>query len=485
MTRPQDKSDAASVAVVGGGLAGLAASAALCERGFRVELFEARHRLGGRAGSFRDSRSGELVDHCQHVSMGCATNLTDFLDRTGSGDCFRRHRRLHFLGPDGARYDFAGSRWLPAPLHLAPALTRLGYVSLVDRLRILRTMARLAKLQVRGEDENGTVGDWLRQEGESDRAIERFWSVVLVSALSETVDRASLVAARKVFVDGFLASRGAYELDVPRTALGEIFDGRVADWLVGRCVTIHRGVRIGQIDGDARRARALVLSDGSRREFDFFVAAVPWRSVRSLFSQSMLEALPSLADVERIKAAPITAVHLWFDRPITRLPHAVLVGRLGQWVFRRGSNYCQVVISASHQLAGRRPEEVKDRICRELEEIWPAARRQTLVGSRVVTHPAAVFSVAPGVDRLRPSQQTPVGNLTLAGDWTATGWPATMEGAVRSGYLAAEAILEEKFPGKQNRLLAPDLPRAYLARRWFGDGSPTGGSIMTGMDPHT
>ncbi len=469
MTGSRDQSEPASVAVVGGGLAGLAAAAALCRRGFRVELFEARRQLGGRAGSFRDSSSGEMVDACQHVSMGCATNLTDFLRQTGSSDCFGRQRRLHFIGPDGARCGFRGARWLPAPLHLAPALMRLRYLPLGDRLRILRTMTRLARLPERGEEDRATIGAWLRQQGEPDRAIERFWSVVLVSALSETVDRASLTAARKVFLDGFLASRAAYRLDVPRVGLGEIFDGRVAEWLVAREVKIHRGSRVGRIEGDARGARAVALSDGSRRPFDYFVVAVPWRSVRSLFPTSMLETLPALADVDRIEAAPITAVHLWFDRPITQLPHAVLVGRLGQWMFRRG-DYCQVVTSASHELVGRRPEEVVAEVRRELGEIWSTAHRAELLGSRVVTHPAAVFSVRPGVDRFRPPQRTPVGNLALAGDWTATGWPATMEGAVRSGYLAAEAILQERFPEQEHRLLAGNLPRAFLARRWFNSG---------------
>jgi len=475
MTASENQNGPARVAIVGGGLAGLAAAAALCERGLRVELFEARRRLGGRAGSFRDSVSGRLVDACQHVAMGCCTNLADLLRRTGTSHCFRRQRRLHFIGPDGRRYGLSATPLLPAPLHLVPGLMRLGYLGLADRLRILRTIGRLAKPPARSQDDKVTIGSWLRCQGEPDRAIRRFWSVVLVSALSDTLDRVSLPAARKVLVDGFLASRRAYELMVPRAPLDEIYNRRVADWLRTRDVTIHRGVRIQKIEGDARRPGAVVLPDGSQRPFDLFVAAVPWRSVRALFPESLLDALPALADVEGIEPAPITAVHLWLDRPITHLREAVLVGRLGQWLFseqaadraaisNQQSHYYQVVISASHELRGRNQEHVARQVKEELDAIWPAARRSELLRWRVVTNPEAVFSARPGVDGLRPPQQTPIRNLVLAGDWTSTGWPATMEGAVRSGYLAAEAILNHTCPGSDHRLLASDLHPGGLAR---------------------
>ena len=195
------------------------------------------------------------------------------------------------------------------------------------------------------------------------------------------------------------------------------------------------------MEGGALRADLLVLADGTRRAFDFVIVAVPWRNVRSLLSEELLAAIPAIADVERIEPAAITAVHLWFDRPITPLPHAVLVGRLGQWMFAPfrnnkvppASRYYQVVISASHQLGNRNADDLLAEVRRELRAIWPAAQAARLLHGRVVTQPAAVFSVQPGLDRLRPPQATPMENLSLAGDWTSTGWPATMEGAVRSG----------------------------------------------------
>jgi squalene-associated FAD-dependent desaturase len=438
-------------AVVGGGLAGLAAAVRLADEGLSVELFEARPRLGGRAASFRDPQSGRWVDRCQHVSMGCCTALADLCRRTGLADCFQRHRRLHFFGPDGTRRDFAAAWWLPAPLHLLPALLRLDYLCLKDRLGIVRAMFGLARTQPGQWDESATAGAWLRAHGQSETAIAGFWSVVLRSTLAETVDRASLAAARKVFVDGFLSSRRGYELELPTMPLAELFDRRLGDWLAGHGVKVHRACRVRRIDGDRRRATGLALADGTRRQFDLFVAAVPWHRVSKLLSAPILEAIPALGGLPQIQPVPITAIHLWLDRPIADLRHAALVGRLGQWVFREAGNggqarplcgmhHHQVVISGSQELKGRPRESVIVQVLGELAAIWPAARAAHLVRWRVATEPAAVFAMRPGIERLRPPQKTPLSNLALAGDWTATGWPATMEGAVRSGYAAAEAV---------------------------------------------
>jgi squalene-associated FAD-dependent desaturase len=484
-----------SVAVIGGGLAGLAAAVAARQHGLAVALFEARPTLGGRARSFRDPRSGDWIDHGQHVSMGCCTNLAAFCRATGMADAFHRHRRLHFISPAGTRHDFSPARWLPAPLHLLPGLMRLRYLPLKDRLRIAAGMVRLAGRSGTDATDSLAIGPWLRAQRQSEQAIAEFWSVVLVSALSETIDRASLSAARKVFLDGFLASSAAHELLVPAAPLSELFDRRVGAWLEARGVEVHRRARVRQIEGDLRGAQSLLLADGSRRTFDFFVSAVPWRRVARLLAEPLLRAVPGLAQLERILPAPVTAVHLWLDRPLTPLPHAVLVGRLGQWLFNHGPrplasdptqtgppttplsprgrgvggegacHYVQVVISASHALKGQRREEITDRVWAELEAIWPEARHARLLHWRVVTEPEAVFSIRPGLDRLRPPQPTPVANLMLAGDWTATGWPATMEGAVRSGFLAAGAIL--RTLGIDRAAVAPDLPRGWLARWLF------------------
>jgi squalene-associated FAD-dependent desaturase len=469
------------VAIVGGGLAGLAAAAGLAGRGLQIELCEARRMLGGRATSFRDPASGELVDHCQHVSMGCCTNLADFCRRTGIAAAFRRDRTLHFFGPDGRRYDLAASRWLPAPLHLAPSFLRLGYLTLGERLAIGRTMLALARMPVADDANLPTIGVWLRGQGQSENALERFWAVVLVSALGETLDRASLAQARKVFVDGFLAAREAYEIEVPQITLGELYGERLERWLTEQGIAVRLGTAVERVDADGSRPSLLIQCEGNMSEpYDAVIVALPWRRVGDLFAKSHLqESLPGLKNLDQIESAPITGVHLWFDRPITPLPHAVLVGTLSQWVFNRGdasegkddlpSHYYQVVISASRQLAGRTRDDIVAEVLAELKALWPAAREAELLRSRIVSEQNAVFSVRPGLDELRMPQQTAIPRLALAGDWTRTGWPATMEGAVRSGYLAAESILAEL--DRPAQLLVPDLKRAFLSRWLLGQSS--------------
>lgn len=451
------------VAVLGGGLAGMAAAVALAERGLCVELFESRRRLGGRAASFRDGPTGRWIDRCQHVAMGCCTNLVDFCHRLGPDDAFNRRRRLHFIAPDARRYDFDRMNILPAPLHLAPGLGRLAFLRPIDRWRVAAALVRLARMPADADDQ--PVGPWLRTQGQSAVAIERFWSVVLASALSETLDRASLRAARKVFVDGFLASTTAHELLVPRMALAELFDASPRRWFARYGVVVHDASPVARLEVADGAARSVVFRNGSRREFDFFVLAVPWHRVARLLAPDVAATLRTADSLRRIEPSAITAVHLWFDRPVLETADAVLLGRLGQWVFQREEGYCQAVISASHMHAGLDRTTMAQRVAKELSSL-PTAASARLLRWRVVIEPSAVFSVQSGVDAWRPGQSTAIGNLMLAGDWTATGWPGTMESAVRSGRLAAEQILSRL--GRPERLLVDDLPRGRLARWLLG-----------------
>lgn len=454
---------------MGGGLAGLAAAAALCERGFHVEIFEARRYLGGRAGSFFDSATGRRIDHCQHVAMGCCTHFLDFCRSTGVDHLFRQDEMLHFFSPEGQRHDMRASWWLPAPLHLAPSLWRLSFLSRPEKIGIARAMWRLARSRNLPETEPAggpTMSDWLRGQGQSPRAIERFWAVVLISALGESLDRASLAAARKVFVDGFLARRNAWHVYVPQAPLGEIYEDGIGRWLRERGAEIHLGRRIKSLQYDGRSIRSFVMDDDSTRRFDAYVLAVPWKQLGSLLTDELRTRVfgDAADEILSLAGSPITSLHLWFDRPVSPLPHAVLIDRLTQWVFNHGKAGCeslrghsetgispdpsakrpaayyQAVISASRGLAGREREDVLGEVLGDLAAIFPEAKHARLLHWRMITHQDAVFSYRPGLDRIRPSQATPLENLFLAGDWTATGWPSTMESAVRSGYLAAEAI---------------------------------------------
>jgi squalene-associated FAD-dependent desaturase len=297
-----------------------------------------------------------------------------------------------------------------------------------------------------------------------------FWQVILVSALGDTVDRVSVDAARKVLVDGFMGHRRAYEVLVPRRPLSEILDGQVGDSLSERGVQILRSSPVRELN--VGRSRVLEFEiGGTRQSCDAAIIATAWRHADKVLSENVLAAHPALLQTNHIESAPITGVHLWFDRPITDLPHCILVGRLSQWIFARpirptdgsrttGDAYYQVVISGSHELQGRPQSDIIAEVHSDLRLAFPCAQDATLLRGRIVTDPHAVFSCRPGLQRLR--QTTAVPNLFVAGDWTHTGWPATMEGAVRSGYLAAEGVLAEF--GRPASLVVPELPRSWLAR---------------------
>jgi squalene-associated FAD-dependent desaturase len=464
-----------TVVVVGGGLAGMAAAAALVTRGFvaaggGVTLVEARRQVGGRAASFEDPAAGDLVDACQHVALGCCTNFLDLCRQTGIAGRFRRDQTLWFIGPDGVRAACRAWRFLPAPLHLLPLLGSMRHFSIADKLNLALGMLAIARPVGRAEDpgDRGVLA-WLEAAGQRQRVIELFWRPVIESAVGESLELVALAAARKVIVDGFLAHASAIELHVPLEPLGSLFGGGLAGWLADQGVAIETGTTATEITRTAAGSIGSVAVQGvggSLKEIRCrgCILAVPWKQAARLVPDVVPVAAASFA------GSPITAVHLWFDRQVVDLPHAVLVGRLSQWVFRPddsdGGGYCQVVISASRSLAGMDRQEVVDRVVAELKEVFPAARAATLQRARVVTDPTAVLSVRPGVDRCRPVSATAVPGLFLAGDWTATGWPSTMEGAVRSGRLAADAALE--FLGQPGSTLVPDLPRNPLIRLLAG-----------------
>ena len=442
------------VLIIGGGLAGLAAATALAPRGFRVELLEARSRLGGRAGSFRDAASGQLVDACQHVSMGCCTNFAHFCRTVGIDRFLRSQPCLYFMTPDRRLSRFRADR-LPAPLHLLRSFVGAHYLDASEKLRIAWGLAWLRRAP---ESDDPPFLEWLYQHGQTRRTVDRFWGVVLTSALNETPERIGLRYARKVFVDGFLKHRRGFEVELPIVPLGRLYGSELEEWLARHDVkvTLNQAAKALRVTGE--RVQALELRQGALEEADWYIAAVPFDRLLTLLPPETVQAHPYFRDLHCLETSPITSVHLWFDRPVMGFPHIVLIDCVGQWVFNRGETapgeyYLQVVVSAARQFRGLGHEEVQRRVVDELGRLFPCAA--TLTRARVVTEHAATFSAVPGVDRWRPAQSSPLGNLFVAGDWTATGWPATMEGAVRSGYLAAEALL--KGVGVETSLVHADL----------------------------
>jgi squalene-associated FAD-dependent desaturase len=488
--------------IVGGGLAGLAAAVALAERGVGVTVLESRPRLGGRASSFVDKATGTQIDNCQHVSLGCCTNFQHFCRTLGLSELFRTERELYFIGRDRVVNRLAAGA-LPAPLHLAAAFARTSYLSVRDLLAIGRGMRALASAR-RSNVQRDDFATWLKRHRQPRSAIERFWTPVLVSSLSETLDRIDVACARKVFVDGFLTNRDGWQVQIPTVPLDALYGTRLTSWLAARgaSVRLQAGVDRLAIEGD--RAVGVVLRTGEAVEAEQVIVAVPHWLVLDLLPPEGRNH-PDLAKLSELESAPISSVHLWFDRPIlfppgsnqsnsrdtasrpVELPHAVLIDRLSQWIFNRdvlhsrdsatlqksqdtptpqqGHNY-QVIISASRNIASSTQQEVIDQVVSELADVFPQAGQAALLHARLVTEHRAVFSVRPGAESCRPPQQSPISNVQLAGDWTRTGWPSTMEGAVRSGFLAAQNVLT--LLGRPEILVRPDLPVAFLARLLMG-----------------
>src|SRR5438105_2692976 len=469
MNRPSAESP--TVAVVGGGLAGLAAGCALSEAGFRVTLFERRPFLGGRASSYQHPGTGEMVDNCQHVLLGCCTNLIAFYERAGVADKIRWYDRLTFLEP-GGRASEIGASLLPAPFHTAPSFLAADCLGIRDKVAIAHSMLALIPSTVK--DTGESFLDWLKRHRQTELAIERFWKTVLVSALNEDLDRISVAYAAQVFRESFLKSRAAGRVGVPTVPLTELYHA------AGSYICARQGDVRFRSAVDTFRAAASEPSlsiNGQEFRCDYLVLAVRFDQLSRLLS-NLPEAQALRESLTQFEPSPIAGIHLWFDRQISELDHAVLLNRTIQWMFHKsriqseirgdsdGGSYVELVVSSAKTLVNLSKNEIVELAVRELREFFPAAREAQLVKSTVIKEIHATFSPGPGVDRFRPTQTTASELMFLAGDWTATRWPATMEGAVRSGYRAAEAFAQTAKLERGGFVIA-DLHAAGMMR-WFG-----------------
>jgi zeta-carotene desaturase len=449
----------------------LAAGCALAEAGFRVSLFERRPYLGGRASSYQHPGTGEVVDNCQHVLLGCCSNLLDFYRRAGVEDKIRWYEKLTFLEPGGRASEIAPSA-LPAPLHTAPSFLRAQCLDFQDKLAISRAMAALAPSTP--ADTGESFLDWLKRHGQTPQAIERFWKTILVSALNEELDRVSVPYAAQVVRESFLKSAAAGRMGIPTVPLTDLYS-TAGDYIRARGGEIQ--VRASLESFHMEGFEVSVTANGQEQKFDYLVLALPFDTLGRVLPDTA-SAKPITAALEQFTSSPITGIHLWFDRQISDLDHAVLLDRTIQWMFHKSriitarsqeaasdgaGSYIELVVSCSRSLVEKSKTEIVEMAIKEAQEFFPHAPDAVLLKSTVIKEVHATYSPRPGVDQYRPKPQTAWPRVFLAGDWTATGWPATMEGAVRSGYLAAEAVA--RFAGGKNvAFLVPDLAPSGLMR---------------------
>lgn len=464
--------------VVGAGVAGMSAACALAEAGFAVRLVERRGYLGGRASSYRHPGVDEVIDNCQHVVFGCCTNVMDFYRRIGVAEKIQFTDEMMMIEPGGRRSVLGPSRLgpitLPPPLHALPRLMAAQAFTWADKLSLVRAFGAVARGDAKDPNEN--LADWLKRHKQTQGAVERFWRLVIASALNAEIETISVPYAAMVIRGLFMDSVFGGAMGMSRVPLSDLYAG-VGEFLQSRGgelvlnTTIEGGEKDEETSQWILRTRSSTAGAGEMRS-DFVVVALPFEGMAKLVAglppSHSADALAT--QIERHEHWPLCSVHLWFDREITELDHAVLLDREIHWLYNQSKlqerptdegYYIELVISATRAFAALTREAAIEQALRELAEFFPAVREANLIKAALVKEVRATFGVPPGIDAARPGAVSPWPGLFLAGDWVRTGWPSTMESAARSGHLAAEALC--RTAGHAQTFIVPDLkPRGLM-----------------------
>jgi squalene-associated FAD-dependent desaturase len=424
------------VAIVGGGLAGIAAALALGEAGCPVTLYEARPRLGGATHSF--DRNGLAVDNGQHVFLRCCTAYRGLLERLGGAG--RVHIQDRFdvpvLTPSG-RHGRLRRAALPGPFHLLPALARYSLLEPADRVRAVRGSLALGRLNPSDPALDGiALGPWLAAHGQRGPARRALWDLIAVAALNVGAEEAALGPAAMVFKTALLGRANAADIGVPAVSLGELHDRPAQAAISERGGTLRLAAKVTSIEPGP-----VITVDGARIEASAVIVATPHSHAATLIPA---EAAPGRDRWHGLDASPIVNVHVVYDRPVTDLPFAAVVDSPVQWIFDKtrvagalSGQYLAVSVSAAGQWIDTPTAKMRTEFVPALEQLLPAARRAEVSDFFVTRERRATFRQIPGSGALRPTAATRWPGLYLAGSWTDTGWPDTMEGAVRSGLIAA------------------------------------------------
>ncbi len=454
--------DSPRVIIVGGGLAGITAALECARAGAAVTLLDSRGRLGGAAYSF--TRDGIHADNGQHVFLRCCTAYRALLEQLDATELVNLQPRLEIaVLARGGRRGWLRRSSLPAPLHLAGALARYPFLGVRERLAVVRAMQRLRRVDPDDLAADArSFGDWLREQGQDAAALETIWNLIARPTLNLLPDAASLAQAAQVFRLGLLEHASAGDIGIARVPLSEIHDqaARRALAQAGVEVRLRRGATMISPSATGFRVE---MNGAPTLDAESVVLAVPPDRAARL--------LPAAAGVDgrslaRLGRSPIVNLHIVYDRKVLDVPFAAAVYTPVQWIFDRtesggldAGQYLVVSLSAADEELTPTLDELRTRFVPALAELLPAARDALVEAFFVTREHAATFRAGPGARSLRPAARTRLPGLVLAGTWTDTGWPATMEGAVRSGHAAAAEALTAAARGRPS-----DRPVAAVSR---------------------
>lgn len=422
----------------------------LVQAGHTITLVERRPYLGGRAYSFVDRETDEQIDNGQHVFLGCCTAFVQLLDDIGSLELAARQNNLRaeVYSPDGTR-GLLSAMLLPPPLHLFPSFLRYPHITWRDKLRALPALARIwmKKELDNPELQRNSFLAWLKSNGQSEQCISNFWDLLIVPTLNDDSGHVSASAAFMVFQEALLRNAQGGAIGFARGSLSELIGHRLESQLLAAGATLKLGSAADRFEVEGRHVKEVVLRDGTRLCADAYISALP--------PSPMLEMLPehvrkegSFRSASSHTWAPIVNLHIWYNQPIGDFEFVAFVNSPVQWVFNRSQiarlpgpgQHITISLSAAWAFWKMPKHELREVFIRELQRLFPLAKEAEVVRFVIVKERNATFRSLPGSAEHRLPCETSLSNFFLAGDWTATGWPSTMEGAVRSGNRAANAI---------------------------------------------
>jgi len=438
--------------VIGGGLAGISAACALVDQSVSVTLLEKRPFLGGRAFSFVDAETDQEVDNGQHVYLGCCTAYTKFLQRLGVSNrtVLQQRLRVPVVDKAGKVGVLSTAPLLPAPFHLLPSFLTFPHLSMRDKLRVLSAIVRihsLNRIQRREELEALTFEEWLIKYGQSKRSCDVFWNLLTLPVLNDSVSDVSAYMGIMAFQEGFLRERNSANIGYSRVGLTELISDAAKNYIT------NRGGRV--LSGHA--ATNVIVSNGNADGVDIgshvipanaVVSAVPWDVLPTLLSPEVADN-PFFTPANELEWSPIIGIHVWYDRQVMEEEFLATIDSPIQWVFNKSriqrlswpGQYLCISISGAWKHATMNKEQLRALFLAEMARLFPRASDAVVAQFIVVKQLSATFRCTPNSQAYRLPQRTTIGNLVLAGDWTQTGGPATMESAVRSGHLAAEEVI--------------------------------------------